>query len=103
MNQEFIDHIKALIKNKAQSQLKDELQKLHPADIAELLNDLSYTEAKDIYRLLDNEIAADVLVEMDEDIRKDFLELLPSATIAKRFIDHMDTDEIGRASCRERV
>ncbi|EGJ70924.1 magnesium transporter [Bacteroides coprosuis DSM 18011] len=93
MNQEFIDHIKALIKNKAQSQLKDELQKLHPADIAELLNDLSYTEAKDIYRLLDNEIAADVLVEMDEDIRKDFLELLPSATIAKRFIDHMDTDD----------
>ena len=93
MNQEFIDHIKALIKNKAQSQLKDELQNLHPADIAELLNDLSYTEAKDIYRLLDNEIAADVLVEMDEDIRKDFLELLPSATIAKRFIDHMDTDD----------
>jgi len=93
VNQEFIDHIKALIKNKAQSQLKDELQKLHPADIAELLNDLSYTEAKDIYRLLDNEIAADVLVEMDEDIRKDFLELLPSATIAKRFIDHMDTDD----------
>ena len=40
-----------------------------------------------------NEIAADVLVEMDEDIRKDFLELLPSATIAKRFIDHMDTDD----------
>ena len=93
MNQEYIDRIKTLIKNKALAELKKELQTSHPADIAELLNDLSIEEAKDIYRLLDNEVAADVLVEMDEDIRNEFLEILPSATIAKRFIDHMDTDD----------
>ena len=45
------------------------------------------------YRLLNNETAADVLVEMDEDVRKEFLELLPSETIAKRFVDYMDTDD----------
>ena len=37
--------------------------------------------------------AADVLVEMDEDVRKEFLEILPSETIAKRFVDYMDTDD----------
>ena len=31
-----------------------------------------------IYLLLDNETAADVLIEMDEDARKEFLEILPS-------------------------
>ena len=93
MNEKYIDHIKALVKNKALLELKEQLEKLHPADIAELFNDLSAAEAKEIYKQLDNELAADVLVEMDEDIRRDFLDFLPSSTIAKRFIDHMDTDD----------
>ncbi|MGL5262279.1 MAG: magnesium transporter MgtE N-terminal domain-containing protein, partial [Bacteroides sp.] len=85
--------MKALIKNKALSELKTELKEVHPADIAELMNDFSSDEARTIYRLLDNEAAADVLVEMDDDIRKEFLDILPSETIAHRFIDHMDTDD----------
>ena len=93
MDEKFINHIKALIKNKALSELKTELKEVHPADIAELMNDFSSDEARTIYRLLDNEAAADVLVEMDDDIRKEFLDILPSETIAHRFIDHMDTDD----------
>ena len=65
---------------------------LHPADIAELCNDLDPQEARFVYLLLDNETAADVLIEMDEDVRKKFLEILPPETIAKRFVDYMDTD-----------
>ena len=30
---------------------------------------------------------------MDEDARKEFLEILPSETIAKRFVDYMDSDD----------
>lgn len=93
MNDELIDNIKSLIKDKALEELKKILTELHPADIAELINDLSSSDAKEVYRLLDNEVAADVLVEMDDDIRNEFLEILPSATIAKRLIDHMDTDD----------
>jgi magnesium transporter len=66
---------------------------LHPADIAELCNELDAEEARFVYLLLDNETAADVLIEMDEDVRKRFLELLPSETIAKRFVDYMDSDD----------
>ena len=66
---------------------------MHPADIAELCNDLTLEEARFLYRQLDDERAADVLVEMDEDARKEFLELLPSEIIAKRFVDYMDTDD----------
>ncbi|MBQ8008153.1 MAG: magnesium transporter [Bacteroidaceae bacterium] len=66
---------------------------LHPADIAELCNELSVDEARYIYQLLDNEKAADVLSEMDEDLRKELLEGLAPEVIAKRFVDNMDTDD----------
>ncbi len=50
---------------------------LDPADIAELCNELDAEEARFIYLLLDNETAADVLIEMDEDARKEFLKSSP--------------------------
>ena len=93
MNQEYIDNVKNLIEEKDSAQVRELLTGLHPADIAELCNELNTQEAKFIYLLLDNETAADVLIEMDEDVRKDFLEMVPSETIAKRFLDYMDTDD----------
>ncbi len=93
IDEEYIDKVKSLIEQKDAENVKTLLTDLHPADIAELCNDLGLEEARFVYRLLDNETAADVLVEMDEDIRKEFLELLPSETIAKRFVDYMDTDD----------
>ncbi|MBQ8674442.1 MAG: magnesium transporter [Bacteroides sp.] len=93
MNEEYIDKVRNLIGQKDAENVKTLLTDLHPADIAELCNDLDPEEARFVYRLLDNETAADVLVEMDEDVRKEFLDLLPSETIAKRFVDYMDTDD----------
>lgn len=93
MNEEYIEQIKDLIEAKEQAKIKELLADLHPADIAELCNELNAQEARAIYLLLDNDTAADVLIEMDEDVRKEFLEILPPETIAKRFLDHMDTDD----------
>ena len=93
MNEEYIDNVKHLIEQKDADKVKGLLIDLHPADIAELCNDLNPEEAKFVYRLLNNETAADVLVEMDEDARKELLDMLPSETIAKRFVDYMDTDD----------
>src|SRR5574344_964440 len=94
MNKEEIeDKVKSLIEDKDSENVKELLNGLHPADIAELCNDLDTEDARFIYLLLDNETAADVLIEMDEDARKRFLDLLPSETIAKKFVDYMDTDD----------
>ncbi len=93
ITEQYIDHVKTLIEQKEGDPIKELLTDLHPADIAELCNDLTAEEARFIYRLLDNETAADVLMEMDEDVRKEFLEIIPSETIAKRFVDYMDTDD----------
>ena len=93
MNNEDLKHISELIEKKESDKIKDFLNDLHPADIAELCDELDAEDARFIYLLLDNEKAADVLIEMDEDARKEFLDILPSETIAKKFVDYMDTDD----------
>lgn len=92
-DKEFVNQIEELIRQKESARLKELLTDLHPADIAELCDELNPEEARFVYHLLDNETAADVLVEMDEDTRKKFLDILPSETIAKRFVDYMDSDD----------
>ncbi len=93
MTKEFIDIIKELIDGKDSVLLQDKISKLHPADIAELCSELDIEEARFLYRQLDNEKAADALTEMDEDLRNELLEELPSEAIAKRFVNYMDTDD----------
>ena len=85
--------IKEMIKNKEDQSLIKYLDQLHPADIAELYSELELDEVKYLHHLLDDEKAADVLVEMDEDDRADLLKELPNEIIAKRFVDNMDTDD----------
>ena len=93
METEYIYNIKPRLEQNDSEKVKSLLADLHPADIAELCNELNTDEARFVYKLLDNEKAADVLMEMDEDVRKEFLEITPSETIAKNFVDYMDTDD----------
>ncbi len=91
--EDFLDDILRLIEEQDAVGLKRVLEEMHPADIAELCNTLDLDEARLVYSQLDKETAADVLIEMDEDARKEYLDLLPSETIAKDIIDYMDTDD----------
>ena len=78
IDEEYIDKVKSLIEQKDAENVKTLLTDLHPPDIAELCNDLGLEEARLVYRLLDNETASDVMVDMEEDLRKNFLKLFPS-------------------------
>ena len=83
----------ALIKEDNEQAVKELLEELHPADIAELLQDLDDDEAKYVVAHLDAEIAADTLMELDEDDRHRLLEDMPNKDIAKHFVEHLDTDD----------
>ncbi|MFN5620988.1 MAG: magnesium transporter [Flavobacteriales bacterium] len=65
----------------------------HPADIAELLNELKRDEAVYVYRLLDEEKAADVMLELDDDVREKLLSSLTSREIAEELIENIDSDD----------
>ena len=93
LTREYVEHLQAVIKQKDEKEALILMNDLHPADIAEIYDELSIDEAKFLYLLLDSEKAADVLVELDEDDRERFLEVLPGNVIAKQFIYNMDSDD----------
>lgn len=90
---EYINNIQELILLKDTEQVESLIKDLHPADIAELYQALDLDEAEFVYLLLDGELAADVLMELDESDRKKLLKHLPIETIAKQFIDYLETDD----------
>ena len=89
---EYLEHIRSIIKSDNAEQARAELETLHPADIAELYQNLELDEAEYLYRLLHEDTAADVLMELDEDDRRKLLEAMPAEQIAKQ-IDHLETDD----------
>ena len=46
-----------------------------------------------LYNLLDSEKSADVLVELPEDEREQFIEEMPGEMIARKVIDNMESDD----------
>ena len=62
---EYIAEFKDIIERNDAEKAKELLTDLHPADIAELYQALNLAEAEFLYRLLDSDTAADVLVELD--------------------------------------
>lgn len=89
---EYLEQIRDIISRRDDEAARRELTGLHPADIAELYENLDEEEAEYLYKLLDDEQAADVLIELDEDDRKEILSDMPAEDIAKQ-IDHLDTDD----------
>lgn len=90
---EYLEHIRAIINAGDTEAASKELATLHPADIAELYQNLDLEEAEFLYKLLDDDTAADVLMELDEDDRRKLLRDMPAEEIAKQVIDHLDTDD----------
>ncbi|MCU4162405.1 magnesium transporter [Carboxylicivirga caseinilyticus] len=93
LTREYIDRLQELISAKDEDAINSLVSDLHPADIAEIYEELTIEEAKFLYFLMDDDKAADVLTELEEDDRRRFLDSLPSEVIAKRFIDNMDSDD----------
>ena len=90
---EYIDELKRLAGMRDEAAAKELMDDLHPADIAELFQELDHDEFQFFVDLLDDDTAADVLMEMDEDDRKEILANMSNETIAKQFLEHLDTDD----------
>lgn len=93
LTKEFLDTLTDAIERQDQHFVRQMLDELYPADIAEILEDLEFENAEYVFALLDGEEAADVLMELEEDVREDFLENISSRDIARRYIDNLDSDD----------
>ena len=93
LTHEYLDQLEEWIDAGNKTEIQKAVDNLHPADIAEILKELNNERAQFVFLLLDNEKASDVLAEIDEEERAQFLESIPAETIARRFIDNMDSDD----------
>lgn len=93
LTHDFLSRLEELIDNGNKEQVSLLIQDLHPADIAEILKELNNEQARFVFLVLDNEKGSDVLAEIDEEERNNFLASFPPETIAKRFIDNMESDD----------
>jgi magnesium transporter len=69
----------------------DGLAKLHPADIADIIEDLAPDEREAVFRTLDEDVAAETLEEVAPDIQKSIVESLDSERAAD-IVEEMDPD-----------
>ena len=89
---ELLENVSTLIQEKKDQQISRFFEDIHHADIAEVLDDLTFDEAVYIIRLLDSETTSAVLMEVDEDVREKVLEQLSAKEIAEE-IEELDTDD----------
>src|SRR5690242_6478182 len=67
------------------------LAKLHPADIADIVEDLAPAERESIFETIDEEVAAETLEELDPDVKVDIVESLDKDRAAD-IVEEMDPD-----------
>ncbi len=92
LTNEFLTILKEDIERGDKETVAANVGVLYPPDIAEILDEVNLQEAQFIFRLLDNELGSEVLMELDEDVREKFLASLSDDEIAN-FVDELDTDD----------
>jgi len=90
---QLIEKISEQISKENTTKLQDLISDLHVADIAEILEELSITDAQFLYQFIAEEKSAEILVELDNDLREDLLADLTAKEIAEEVIDNLETDD----------
>ena len=90
---QLIEKISEQISQEDTEKLKDLITDFHVADIAEILEELSLTDAQFLYQFIAEEKSAEILVELDDDLREDLLADLTAKEIAEEVIDNLETDD----------
>lgn len=93
LKQEYIDDIQDRLEQGGVEAVTQELCELHPADIAEVLDELTTNEALMITEEISPELLGEVLVQMDEDLRADILETYTGKEIAEEVVENLDSDD----------
>jgi len=92
ITKKFLDKIRLLISANDDKALLILLSEEHPADIAEIIDELSLDDATYLFKLLDSERTAEALMEIKDDDREKILKNLSAQEIADE-IDELDTDD----------
>lgn len=88
-----LERLQELAAQQRDTELLEAVQDIHPADLAEILDQLDLKEAQYLFERLEPELAAEVVLEVPEDRRDDLLQNYTGKEIAEELIEHIDSDD----------
>jgi sporulation protein YlmC with PRC-barrel domain len=89
---EFVDLIETDPARRVKLKIShDRLAKLHPADIADIVEELAPDEREAVFETLDEEVAADAMEELEPKVQKSVVESLDSERAAD-IVEEMEPD-----------
>jgi magnesium transporter len=89
---EFVDLIETDPARRVKLKISHErLARLHPADIADIVEDLAPAEREAVFETLDEEVAAEALEEVEPKVQKSIVESLGSERVAE-IVEEMNPD-----------
>ena len=91
-SKEFLERFKLALTDRDDVYIQESLGGVRSADICEILTEIGIEEAKYVFDILSSDIAADVLVELEEDFRVEFMEYF-SINELSHFIEILDSDD----------
>lgn len=92
VSKELIQELEQLIQSKDDQKLDLLLNDMHHADVAEILDELDFDDAAYIFKVLDSEKTAEILLELEDDLREKVLSRLSPKEIAEE-LDELETND----------
>ncbi len=94
IDSKYIDNIIELIENQKTIKLAKIINEIHIADLAEIIQTLETNHSQSFYNCISNEEkAAAVLIELEDDTREKLLKNLTAKEIAEEVIENLATDD----------
>ena len=93
LDAKFIHDLQLLIIEKDSVTIAKKLKEVHPADIADIIEQLSEKNAQFLFEIFENPKSADIIIELEDDVRESILSAFTPKKIAKILIDNLESDD----------
>ncbi|WP_192821231.1 magnesium transporter [Rufibacter sp. LB8] len=92
ITREFIDQIEDAIERRDAEFILSNMEEMYPVDITTVLYELNTDQSKYVMELLPTEVGAEILSDLDTDVRTNFLKNFTNEEIA-RYVAEMESDD----------
>ena len=93
LSKEYIKHIQSLIDEQSVIKLTEELNEIHAADIAEIYELIEIEQAHFLHNIIKEEKGAEILIELEDDLRDQLLDNLSPKEIAEEVLENLESDD----------
>lgn len=92
LSKEYLQALETAIEEKNDVFIRETMEGVNPADISALLDEVDHDFAKYVIDILDNEVGAEIIEDLEEDTRTKFLGNFSPKEVAD-YITEMDSDD----------